>query len=696
MKALIKIGVFLAALILFVFCFYIGVSMTQTTPKIADFFTGISSWEYQVQGQTVVYYADGKEMGRLGYQRQYSEDFPDFLKEAVVAVEDRRFYQHSGFDAKSIGRAIYNDLKAGSRAEGGSTITQQLARTLFLTQEKSFTRKFKELFIAVSIENKYTKDAILNMYLNEIYMGRGCSGIAIAAKSYFGKDVSQLNKAEMTMLAGIIQSPEFYSPERNLAGLKERQQTVVDVMVEQELLTQAQGQEIMKQKLNIKAAQSHPYKHPYYMAYLSSLLEDMVGAQKLYGGGLKIYTTIDSQMQEAAETSVANNERSFASRGISAKDIALVSIDPTTGGIKALVGGADWTRNQVNMAVLPRQPGSAIKPLYYAGALNEGIIKADTVLNNKKRDFNGYSPDNYAASPDKVTVKDALVHSYNVASVEVLNKLGVEKGVKYLTDYGITVDKQDHNLALALGGMTHGISPMQLASAYTIFPAQGRQEATFTVLKIVDAKNKLVYQDRSGSKRVISSATAAAMDKILKAVVSQGTGTNARIAISSGGKTGTTEGKAGGKSTQDLWYVGYTSEIVTAVWVGNSDNTEVKGFGTYGGTVAGPVWRDYMNRLINKGALKEMPFNNDDATPAEEPAKPETTVPKETDPGAGTVPNTNTNPDTNPDTNSDTNPNTNPNPNTDKDTGQGNTTTPGAPGVDLQSHNQLPQHIPNQ
>lgn len=661
MKYLVRIGVFILGLLLFMFCFYLGVTLTETTPKVINFFTGINSWEYQVQAQTTVYYSDGTEMGKLGYQRQYSEDFPDFMKQAVVAVEDRRFYEHSGFDAKSIGRAIYNDLREGSKAEGGSTITQQLARTLFLTNEKSYSRKIKELFIAVSIENKYTKEAILNMYLNEIYMGRGCSGMTCAANSYFGKKVSQLNKAEITMLVGIIQAPEYYSPDRNMEGLKERQQTVVDVLVEQGILNEAQGQEIMKQNLNIKSYKAASAKHPYYMSYLSSLLEDIIGAQKLYGGGLKIYTTLDSRMQDAAEASVASNERSFASRGITAKDIALVSIDPETGGIKAMVGGTDWSRNQLNMAVLPRQPGSAIKPLYYAAALNEGVIKADTVINNKKRDFNGYSPDNiYTDSPEKVTVKDALIHSYNVASVEILNKLGVEKAVKYLTSYGITtVDKQDHNLALALGGMTYGISPLQMASAYCMFPTKGRIEIPFTIVKIVDSKNKAIYQDSSGSKRVISSSTAAVMDNILKAVVTQGTGTNARISVSSGGKTGTTEGKAG-VATQDLWYVGYTSELVTAVWVGNSDNAVVKGFGTYGGTVAGPVWRDYMNRIIYKGSAQEGTNSSTDETPAQEPAETEPVSPPSTD--SGTVPDTQTETNTN---------NTNPDSNTEKDTGQG-------------------------
>ncbi len=518
MKIWLKALIGLAGLLIFALCFYIGISLTQTTPKVAQFFSGINSWEYRIQEQTVVYYADSKVMGKLGYQRQYSEDFPKFLKEAVVAVEDRRFYQHSGFDAKSIGRAIYNDLKAGSKAEGASTITQQLARTIFLSTEKSYIRKIKEIFIATAIEGKYTKEAILNMYLNEIYTGRGCSGMACAANTYFGKDISSLNKAEMTMLAGIIQSPEFYSPDSNMEGLKMRQQTVVDILVEQEIISAAEGKTIMNQKLTIKPFSQNPNNHPYYMTYLSSLLKDMVGAQKLYGGGLKIYTTIDSRMQTSAEASVTSNANSFKSRGIIAKDVALVSVDPSTGGIKAMVGGVQWDKNQINMANTPRQPGSAIKPLYYAAALNEGIIKADTILNNKQRDFGGgYNPHNYSASPEKATARQGLVHSYNVASVEVLNKLSVAKAVKYLADYGITtVDKEDHNLAaLGLGGMSRGISPLQLASAYSVFPAQGRHEEAFTVIKIVDASNKVLYEDRSGSKRVISSSAAAAMDKQL-------------------------------------------------------------------------------------------------------------------------------------------------------------------------------------
>ncbi len=240
----------LAGLLIFAVFFYAGLSLTQTTPKVAKFITGINSWEYQVQEQTAVYYSDGKKIGNLGYKREYSEDFPEFMKKAVVAVEDRRFYSHSGLDAKSIGRAIYRDILSRSKAEGASTITQQLARSVFLSNEKTASRKIKEIFIATAIEDKYTKEAILNMYLNEIYMGRGCTGMGIAARAYFGKDVADLNKAEIAALVGIIQSPEYYQPDRNMEGLKKRQQTVIDVLVEQDLLTAQEGEQIAQQTLD--------------------------------------------------------------------------------------------------------------------------------------------------------------------------------------------------------------------------------------------------------------------------------------------------------------------------------------------------------------------------------------------------------------------------------------------------------------
>lgn len=613
LKFLRTLGMFLTGLVLFALFFVLGASLTQTMPKFLLVATGINQWEYQPREQSVLYYSDGQEMTRLGYKRIYSENFPDFMKQAVVAVEDRRFYEHNGLDTRGIGRAIWNNLRAGSRVEGGSTITQQLARTLFLNQEKTYTRKVKEVFIAVAIEEKYGKDAILNMYLNEIYMGRGCSGIPCAARYYFGKDVWQLNKAEMTMLAGIIQAPEAYAPERNFEGLKARQDTVINVLVNQGILDAGEAPTIKEQPLYIKPFTLDSSRHPYLAGYISAGLENMLGSKSLYQAGLKIYTSIDSRMQNAAEKTVQNHARSLANRGINARDIALVSIEPSTGGIKAMVGGVDFSRNQLNMAVLPRQPGSAIKPLYYAAAMDKGIITPESIVNNKPRDFGNYTPKNMGWAPEKANVRTALVKSYNVASVEVLNQLGVNEGYSYLQRWGITtLQEEDKNLASALGGMNKGISPLQMAAAFAAFPEQGKYREYYCIDRIEDAKGRVIYTNRSNSWQVISRYTAEQTDDILKDVVRNGTGTGAAIAISSGGKTGTTS------DSRDLWYVGYTRELSTAIWAGNSDGKVVTGYSTYGGSVSAPIWRDFMNTLYYSGVFYEKP------APVEEPVEEET------------------------------------------------------------------------
>lgn len=593
MKNIPRPAIWISGILVFIICFAFSLYLSQSTAKIIQFITGINKWEYAVKEQTTVYFSDKTEMGKLGYKKEYTTEFPEFMKTALVAVEDKRFYEHSGFDARSIGRAVWNNLRSGSKSEGGSTITQQLARTLFLDQTKTYTRKIKEVFIASAIEDKYTKGGILNLYLNEIYIGRGCSGMQCAAESYFGKDVMELNNAEITALVGMIQAPEYFTPE-NMEALKKRQSMVINILIEQGIITEAAGSELLAQELYFKDYVPYSTRHPYLMAYLSSQLKDKIGAQKLYQGGLKIYTTIDSNMQKAAEQAVADNVSSFNRRGISAKDAALVSIDPASGAIKSMVGGTDYQRNQINMAIAARQPGSAVKPLYYAAAMNEGLISADTVLNNKARDFGNYKPSNMGDNyPTQATVTQALVNSYNVASVEVLNMMDINKACQYLQDFGITsIEEEDKTLALALGGMTRGISPLQMAAAYAVFPAQGLYHSPYLIGTIVDEYGDILYSFDSYSQWAIKTKTANTLTQILKAAVQYGTGTNARISVESAGKTGTTT------DSKDLWYVGYTSDLATAVWVGNSDGQPVSGYSSYGGSVAGPIWRDYMNLAI--------------------------------------------------------------------------------------------------
>ncbi|HPR92690.1 MAG TPA: PBP1A family penicillin-binding protein [Syntrophomonadaceae bacterium] len=598
----------------------VGATITDATPKILLYATGINNWEYQPRGQTVVYYSDGQEMTRLGYQRIFSEEFPQFIKDAVVAVEDRRFYEHAGFDAKGIGRAIWVNIKAGSKAEGGSTITQQLARTMFLGNEKTYTRKIKEVLIASAIEEKYSKDAILNMYLNEVFMGRGSSGIATGARIYFNKDVTGLDEAEMSLLVGMIQAPEFYSPDTNYTGLKKRQAVVIDTLIGQGIIDSARGEAIKAQTVYFRSYKPDFSQHPYLVTYLTYLLEEQLGAKYLYMGGLSIHTSINRNMQSAAENTVASQVRSLSSRGINAQDAALVSVEPATGAIRAYVGGADFNRNQINMANQPRQPGSAIKPLYYAGALNEGKIYPDTKLNNKPRQFGEFRPENNSASsPETTDVREALINSYNVASVEVLNLLGLEEGVDYIEKFGVTtIAEADKNLALALGGMSKGISPLQMAAAFAVFPNQGVYQEPYIIKTITDVNGKIIYDRQPQSHIVITRTVAGLMNEILQQAVRYGTGSSAAIAVASAGKTGTTT------DSRDLWYVGYIDELATAVWVGNSDNTAVTGYRTYGGAVAAPIWRDYMNKLYYNYWLEQKPVPQEVTEPLpEENEEPE-------------------------------------------------------------------------
>jgi len=616
-----KIGWTLAGVVLFAVFFLVGISLTHTTPSIILMATGLDDWEYYPASATTIYYRDGEPMAQIGYQRTNIQDFPVFLKDAVVAVEDRRFYQHNGLDTKSIARAIYINLLEGSRAQGGSTITQQLARTMFLTQEKTFTRKIKEVLIAVALEEKFSKDEILTMYLNEIYMGRGCAGLACASQAYFNKDIWSLNQAEICLLVGLIQSPEHYNPESNWEGLKLRQETVINVLEEQGLVDAGQAEQLRNQPITIADAPTRQTRHPYLVNYIVWKMEKLVGKERLYQGGLSIYTTIDRTMQNQAETALVNNMRSIGWRGIKASDGALVSLEPSSGAVRALVGGADFGKNQLNMAVLPRQPGSAIKPLYYAAAINEKLITADTIVNNKPRDFGGYQPTNSNKwAPDQVTVSEALARSYNVASVEILNKLGLEKAFKYLQSFGITtLEEDDRHLALGLGGMKQGISPAEMAAAFAAFPSQGMVHGYYVIEQVMDRDNSEMYRHKPTSKRVISRGTAEIMDKMLNAVVTKGTGTPAAIPVRSGGKTGTTT------DSRDLWYVGYTSDLVTAVWIGNSDGSPVTGSGVSGGRLAAPVWRNYMSSLYYRGLLEQKPVRTPQPEKVQEPEENENT-----------------------------------------------------------------------
>lgn len=622
--------------LIFAVSFVAGTSLEFFLSRWKVYGSTLENWEYQPSAKTKLYTADGEIIMELGYEREYQKDFPTLLKRGVVAVEDKRFYEHSGIDPKGILRALWTDIRLGERAQGGSTITQQLARTLFLSNEKSLLRKTKEMFLAIALERKYTKDEILNMYLNEIYMGRGVCGMGAAAKAYFGKSVWDLNLAEIAYLIAMISAPERYSPDHEFNALKERQAMVLDVMVENGVTDPGKAAAAKKKQVNFKPEKTRDLMHPYFTTYVLAKLKEEYGEDAIYRGGLKVYTTLNEKAQKTAEEITKQHMAALAREHITAKDVALVSVEPASGAIRALVGGVNFSNNQYNMVIVPRQPGSAIKPLFYAAAMEEGYIRSDTVLNNKPRNFNDYKPENHPPGPDKVTAHLALVNSYNVASVEVLNTLGVEKGISYLERFGIdTITPEDYHLAIALGGFSKGVTPLALASAYGVFANNGTLAQPYVIEKITDAAGHIIYHHKISSQRVISPSTAQAITSILKDVIRYGTGQQARIRLTAAGKTGTTSG------SRDLWFVGYTPELSTAVWLGNTDGSPIKGAATWGGTRCGPIWRDYMNQLISKGLITH--GVSGDTVKETEPTVPdEETAPGETSeigtPEGGPVP----------------------------------------------------------
>jgi penicillin-binding protein 1A len=615
---------FIAGLLVIIFIgfFLLGTGLPVV---LAEYYRlSLNDWHYQAPAQTALYTSDGQVLVHFGYEREYQADFPPLMKKAVVEMEDRRFYQHGSIDPRGMMRALWVDLRLGEKAQGGSTITQQLARTLFLTNQKSLMRKSKEIIIATALERKYTKDEILNMYLNEIYMGRGVCGMGAAAQTYFGKDVSTLSLGEISYLVAMISAPEYYSPDKNAEALRIRQAVVLNLLAGREVITREDAARALSEKLEIKPFQRKKMKHPYVTVHLLTQLKKEYGEDAVYRGGLKVYTTVDSRMQKLAEEAVASQVKRLNSQGITANDGALVSVQPGTGEVKALVGGADFQRNQVNMAVKPRQPGSAIKPFIYAAAMENGLITDKTELNNRPRDFNGYRPQNSTGNPARATVREALVRSYNVASVEVLDKLGVKEAVRYLEKFGVTtLTKEDENLALGLGGLHRGISPLEMAAGYAVLANDGTWVEPYMIERIEDNKGTL-YKHKPAVRQVVSSSVANKMSSMLQDVVKRGTGTSARIQVRAAGKTGTTS------DSRDLWFVGYTSDLSTAVWLGNSDNKAIRGVATYGGTRCGPIWRQYMNSLISRGLLagKGLSPVEPEKDPAEMPPEEETVPPE--------------------------------------------------------------------
>lgn len=574
-------------------CGFLTASM-NTKPDIAeDIRPPASSHIYDIDGKeiAIVHAAENRDPVKIN-------QIPADLQHAFIAVEDNRFYEHSGIDVRGILRALWANVSGRTISEGGSTITQQLAKNAYLTQDRTLKRKMQEVFLALQLERQYTKQEILEMYLNQIYFGQGAYGVQAAAKTYFGKNVEDLSLNECAMLAGIPKSPNYYSPFNNLKAAQERKATVLDQMAKYHYITQPTANSTAKADVVLAPASKPegPSSASYFIDYVTQILVDHYGADAVYKDGLKIYTTIDMDMQRAAEATIDNILPDYGAdgNGIMQPQMALVSIDPHTGYIKAMVGGRGT--DQFNRATMAeRQPGSAFKPFVFIAAL-ENDFSPSTIIDDSPITIGDWSPQNDSRRfSGKVTMRTVATYSMNVPTVKIAQKLGMDKPIYYAQEMGITTfvldgPTNDRNLSSALGGLTKGVTPLELTSAYGTFANNGVHVDPIAIIKVLDRNGKIIEQAEPQEHSVVSAESAAALTSMLQDVITSGTGTRANIGRPAAGKTGTTS------DYHDAWFVGYTPDLVTGVWVGDDNNNSLDGMG--GGTVPATIWRSFMESAV--------------------------------------------------------------------------------------------------
>lgn len=572
-------------------CGFIGATMSDL-PEVANVKPAASSQIYDVHGNliTTVHATENRLPVKLS-------QVPKDLQNAFIATEDNRFYSHHGVDPIGIMRAIWVNIAHDGVAEGGSTITQQLARNAFLTQDRTLKRKIMEAMLAIRIEQYYTKQEILEMYLNQIYFGQGAYGVQAAAHVYFGKNVQDLDLAQSAMLAGLPQSPNYYSPLTNYKAGKARQAVVLGQMVKYDFIDQATADKAKDEDLGLreKSEAAHSDNNAsYFIDYVISEIAEKYGDDAVYKDGLKIYTTIDMKAQDAAVQAMHNLPNFYTDdKGLTQPQGALIAINPHNGYIVAMVGGRG--DDSFNRAVLAeRQPGSAFKPFVYLAAIQDGMTPG-TVMDDKKIEFNGWSPKNYEGTySGQMTLRYALQHSVNTIAVQLADAVGMRKVLNLASSLGITTldDSKDNNLAAALGGLTNGVKPIDMAVAYGTLANGGVKVKPVAITKIVDRNGQVVEENSTEEQRVVDPKYAYVITNMLESVMSGGTGGGASIGRPAAGKTGTTD------ESKDAWFVGYTPDLVAAVWMGDDYGIETLD-GITGGTVPAVIWRDFMSQALN-------------------------------------------------------------------------------------------------
>ncbi|MHC5612998.1 MAG: transglycosylase domain-containing protein [Nostoc sp.] len=544
--------------------------------------------------------ADGtilKQQGEATREELKLEQIPDNLKKAFIASEDRRFKQHNGVDPQGIVRASLNNLRSQGVVEGGSTITQQLTRILFLKQEQTIWRKLKEVRLAQKMEQVLTKDQILERYLNLVYLGSGAYGVADAAWVYFSKSPDQLSLAEMATIAGLAPAPSLYAPDKNPVAAKRRRNLVLQRMQEDGVITGEQRQAALQEPLTLKSSlpKRMQAESPYFTSYIQKELPKYVSPDVLKSGGLVVETTLNPTWQKVADEAVAKTLRNQG-RWENFKQAAMVAIDPRNGEIKAMVGGKDFGNNQFNhVTQAQRQPGSTFKGFVYATAIASGKSPYDS-YEDAPFVVDGYEPKNYSENfHGSMTIRDALTRSVNIIAVKVLIDVGFTPTIKLAHDMGIKSELKP-TYSLALG--SNEVNLLELTSAYGSFATQGLHTEPHGISRIINRQGKVIWSAHFKSQRALDADSAAIMTWMLRNVVEAGTGGAAQLDNRPvAGKTGTSD------EARDLWFIGYIPQMVTGVWLGNDDNHPTDG----SSGSAAYTWHEFMEKAAEGMPVEKFP-----------------------------------------------------------------------------------------
>jgi penicillin-binding protein 1A len=565
--------------------------------QLRNFFPSETTYVYDVKGKLLASIHGEANREVVPLDRISPE-----LKRAVLASEDADFYSHHGINPKGVGRAVASNLKSGGVREGGSTVTMQLVKNLFLSRRRDFTRKIAEAVLAIRLEQILSKDQILEMYLNQVYWGHNNYGVQTAARSYFNKGAENLTLAESAMMAALIQAPEDYSPFVHPKKAKEQQAIVLSRMLTLGWITQEKHDAALLEKIKLGKIRSFQGSAlPFVTNAVSAELAKKFGREALLKGGMRVQTTIDSDFQRMAEETVTKWHNRLLGQGLYKNQMALVAIDPRTHYVKALVGGVDAKTSEFNRATQAlRQPGSAFKPfVYYAAFATGKYSPSSTVVDSPvgyRDGDNMYYPRNYDGSfGGSMSIRYALAQSRNIPVIKIGKTIGMNKVVETCRILGIT-SPMEPVTSLPLGAI--GLTPLEMASAYATFANYGWQSPATVIVRVTDSSGNVLLDNTPKPQLVLDPWASAAIIDTMRSVINEGTGKNAAIGRPAAGKTGTTS------SEKDIWFVGTVPQLTTAVWIGRDDNKQLASGATGGVTVA-PIWADFMQR-----ALKDVPAEN--------------------------------------------------------------------------------------